>query len=180
MNLTLVWYACVSLHICCISLTPSIHSPPALSLQRPAPLDWRIWVIWTTKGLLDTGAPSVNTTQLDAQMMTPKVFCGLTSGWNLCVNIAWCRNICRPVHVWTSPMPLLKLHVVIHSYVSLTLSREIGAIQTSWHHAKTAAVWSPRDHRRNSFCWPGLALHTSGGGPEKNEQLWGTRCCHCG
>lgn len=89
--------------------------PPALSLQQPAPLDWRIWVIWTTKGLLDTGAPSANTTQLDAQMMTPKVFCGLTLGWNQCVNIAWYRNICWPV--WNtvrrtnrSPMSLSKLH----------------------------------------------------------------------
>ncbi len=90
-------YACVSLHISFISLTCSNHSPPALSVQQPARLGWRIWVILITKGLLDTGAPSVNTTQLDAQMRTPKVFCAWTSGWNQWVKMAWYRNISWPV-----------------------------------------------------------------------------------
>lgn len=84
---TCVVCMCILAGLLRLSLTLLIHSPSVLSLQQPAPLAWRIWVIWTTKGLLDTGAPSANTTQLDAQMMTPKVFCGPTSGWNRCVNI---------------------------------------------------------------------------------------------
>lgn len=42
-------------------------------LQQPAPLSWRIWVIWITRGPLDTGALSVNTPPLHALMMTWKV-----------------------------------------------------------------------------------------------------------
>lgn len=97
MTLTLVWYACVSLHVSRISLTLPIHSPSPLSLKRPAPLDWRIWVIWTTKGLLDTGGLSANTTQLDAQMMTPKVFCGLTKGvTSVCKYTERPADLCGP------------------------------------------------------------------------------------
>lgn len=92
-NLTHWWY----LYPCTFpaSLSHS-QSVPALSLQRRAPLDWRIWVIWTTKEPLDTGAQSANTTQLDVQMMTAKVFCGLTLGWNQSVDMVQCRNICGP------------------------------------------------------------------------------------
>lgn len=82
MDLTLVWYASVSLLASCISLTPFIRFPRS---QRPAPLDWRIWVIWTTKGLPDTGAPFANIAQLGAQMMTPKVFCLLNLQPKSCV-----------------------------------------------------------------------------------------------
>lgn len=65
-NLTLVW---------CI--WPIAHLL-SYFFQQPALLNLRIWVIWITKGLLDTGAPSGNTTQLDAQTMTWKVFCVFT------------------------------------------------------------------------------------------------------
>lgn len=72
-------------HLCGASRTFSEYLSPFPShcfffnlflyfFQQPAPLNWRIWVTWITRGLLDTEAPSGNTPPLRALMMTWKVF----------------------------------------------------------------------------------------------------------
>lgn len=78
------WFKQRIWHLCGASRTFSEYLSPFPShcffylflyfFQQPAPLNWRIWVTWITRGLLDTEAPSGNTPPLRALMMTWKVF----------------------------------------------------------------------------------------------------------
>lgn len=102
---------------------------PILSAQQQAPLDWRIWVIWTTKGLRGTGAPSESTTQLGAQAMTPKVLSGFTSGYFF--HSVGCRSTNNRS---VNPSPrLLRMHKAIHSQTAWTLPSH--CVQGDWCHS---------------------------------------------
>ena len=134
MNLTLVWYTCVSLHNSCISLTPSLHSPPALLFAATSStrledlnyLDNQRAAGHRSSVRKHNTAGRTNDDSKGILWLNPR-------GWNVVCKYSLAQLQACVGHVCTSPKSQLKLHEVSHSHTGLTLSSHF--IQGDWCHS---------------------------------------------